>query len=171
MEGNKGIITGINESVVTVRFNDLVPKLYNKLVAGGVVAEVIEQLENNEVKAVALNSTMGLGGGDMVVDTGEPIRVGVGDEIVGRMMNVFGEPIDKKGAIDSKIRMSIHQKPIDLLKHNTDRKMYNTGIKVIDLLAPLEYGGKAGLFGGAGVGKTVLVTEMIHNMALNYEGI
>ena len=167
---NKGVITGISGSVIIAKF-DILPKIFNKLVSGDVIAEVLEQLENNEVKAVALNSTIGLVCGDEIIDSNEQITIPVGDVIKGRMMNIFGEPIDKNGEIVSESRMSIHQKPIQLLEHNTERRMYNTGIKIIDLLAPLEYGGKAGLFGGAGVGKTVLITEMIHNMALNYEGV
>lgn len=167
---NIGKITGINGSVITARFDDVVPNLSNKLVAGGVVAEVIEQLENNEVKAVALNSTLGLGLDNDVLDTGEPLKIKVGEPLMGRMMNIFGDAIDGRKEVESDTKMSIFQKPINLLNHNTERKIYNTGIKIIDLLAPLEYGGKAGLFGGAGVGKTVLITEMIHNMALNYDG-
>ena len=167
---NKGTITGINGSVIIAEFNEKLPKIFNKLTAGNVIAEVLEQMENNKVKAVALNSTIGLTYGDDVIDTEEEIKIPVGDEIKGRMMNVFGVPIDNKGPIEIGNNVSIHQKPIALLEHNTERKMYNTGIKIIDLLAPLEYGGKAGLFGGAGVGKTVLITEMIHNMALNYDG-
>lgn len=165
-----GKIKGIGGSVIIAEFKDKVPQIFNKLVSGNVVAEVLEQLENNEVKAVALNSTVGLNYGDEIIDTGEPIKVPVGDCLKGRMVNVFGEPIDKNGEIKADIYRSIHQNSIPLTEYNTTRKMYNTGIKIIDLLAPLEYGGKAGLFGGAGVGKTVLITEMIHNMALNYEG-
>lgn len=167
---NIGKITGINGSVIIARFEDEIPSLSNKLIAGDIIAEVIEEMENNEVKAVALNSTLGLCLDSDIIDTGEPLKINVGDALMGRMMNVFSEAIDGKDEINSDIRMSIFQKPIDLLKHNTERKIYNTGIKIIDLLAPLEYGGKAGLFGGAGVGKTVLITEMIHNMALNYDG-
>lgn len=168
---NKGIIVGISGSVIMAKFDTVLPKIFNKLIAGDVVAEVLEQLENNTVKAVALNSTLGLVYGDDIIDTGEEIKIPVGDKIKGRMMNVFGEPIDNGEPIKTENSVSIHQKPINLLEHNTDRRMYNTGIKIIDLLAPLEYGGKAGLFGGAGVGKTVLITEMINNMALNYDGI
>ncbi len=168
---NIGKITGINGSVITAKFINNIPKLSNKLVANKVIAEVIEQLENNEIKAVAINSTFGLSLNDNIIDTGEPLKINVGNLLKGRMMNIFSEAIDGKDQIESDVKMSIFQKPIDLLEHNTDRKIYNTGIKIIDLLSPLEYGGKAGLFGGAGVGKTVLITEMIHNMALNYDGV
>lgn len=167
---NIGKIKGISGSVIIAEFKDKVPQIFNKLVSDNVIAEVLEQLENNEVKAVALNSTVGLNYGDEIIDTDEPIKVPVGDCLKGRMVNVFGEPIDKNGEIKADIYRSIHQNSIPLTEYNTTRKMYNTGIKIIDLLAPLEYGGKAGLFGGAGVGKTVLITEMIHNMALNYDG-
>ena len=167
---NIGKITGINGSVIKAKFEQKLPALFNKLVCGKVIAEVLEQMEDNEIKAVALNDTIGLLLGDQIIDTGEAIKIPVGDVLMGRMLNVFGEPIDKNGEIKTNIYRSIHNKPISLLNHNTERQMYNTGIKIIDLLSPLEYGGKAGLFGGAGVGKTVLITEMIHNMALNYDG-
>lgn len=166
---NIGRITGINGSVITAKF-EKAPNLYNKLVAGEIVAEVMEQFENNIVKAVALNSTTGLENNIEIIDTGLPIEIPIGEELLGRMLNIFGEPIDNKGELKTNLKKSIHQKPINLLKHKMTREMYNTGIKIIDLLAPLEYGGKAGLFGGAGVGKTVLITEMINNMALNYNG-
>ena len=166
---NVGKIIGINGSVITAKF-DNVPNIYNELKSGNVIAEVIEELENNIVKAVALNSTIGLKINSDILDTGKSIEIPVGDELLGRMLNVFGEPIDNCGEIKTSMRKSIHQKPINILEQKTKREMYNTGIKIIDLLAPLEYGGKAGLFGGAGVGKTVLITEMINNMALNYNG-
>lgn len=171
MEKNVGHITGINGSVITAKFKEKIPHLYNKLIVDGVICEVIEQLDNNEVCAIALNSTLGLINGAEVVDSGESIKAKVGDKLLGRMLNIFSEPIDDCGSIDSEFERSIYKKPIALLEHNTIGQIYNTGIKIIDLLSPLEYGGKAGLFGGAGVGKTVLITEMIHNMALNYDGI
>ena len=166
---NLGKIVGINGSVITVYF-DILPKINNKLISESVVMEVMELLENNLVKAVALNSTIGLESNSIVEDIGEPIKVPVGDCLLGRMLNVFGEPIDNGPKLEYDTEMSIHQKPISILQQKTTREIYNTGIKIIDLLAPLEYGGKAGLFGGAGVGKTVLITEMINNMALNYNG-
>lgn len=171
MEENIGQITGINGSVITAKFNKKIPKLLNKLVCDNVICEVVEELDNNQIQAIALNSTIGLVCGKEIADTGEPIKIKVGDKLLGRMLNVFSQPIDKKGDIESNIEREIYGKPIKLMDHNANRKIYETGIKIIDLLAPLEYGGKAGLFGGAGVGKTVLITEMIHNMALNYDGI
>lgn len=166
---NIGKIIGISGSVVKSKFN-ILPKINNKLISGNVILEVIELLDNNVVKAVALNSTLGLEINSEIEDTGEPIKIPVGSCLLGRMLNIFGEPIDGKGELKSDTKMSIHQKPINILKQKTTREIFNTGIKIIDLLAPLEYGGKAGLFGGAGVGKTVLITEMINNMALNYKG-
>lgn len=167
---NKGKVIGINGSIITAHF-DKIPQLLNKLIAGNVVCEVMELMEHNIVKAVALNSTIGLEHNSTIIDTGKEIEIGVGDHLLGRMLNVFGEEIDNNGTLPTNCeKRSIHQKPISLLQHNTKREIYNSGIKIIDLLAPLEAGGKAGLFGGAGVGKTVLITEVINNMALNYEG-
>ena len=171
MEENIGQIIGINGSVITAKFDKKTPKLLNKLICDNVICEVVEELDNGQVQAIALNSTMGLISGKNIIDTGNPIKIKVGDSLLGRMLNVFSQPIDKNGEIKSNIEREIYKKPINLMDHNTNRKIYETGIKIIDLLAPLEYGGKAGLFGGAGVGKTVLITEMIHNMALNYDGI
>ena len=167
---NKGYISSINGSVIQAKFDEL-PKIHNKLTAKNIVIEVLELLDNNEIKGVALNSVSGLSLNDEVVDTGETIKVPVGDELLGRMLNVFGEPIDNKGDITSTNFASIHQKPIKLFQHNTNQEIFKTGIKIIDLLCPLEAGGKAGLFGGAGVGKTVLITEMINNMGLSYSGV
>lgn len=166
---NIGKIIGINGSVITAKF-DTLPRMNNKLTSSGVISEVMELLNGNIVKSVALNSTLGLEANSLIEDTGEPIKIPVGDCLLGRMLNIFGEPIDGKGDVKSDKNMSIHQRPMNILKQKTTREIFNTGIKIIDLLAPLEYGGKAGLFGGAGVGKTVLITEMINNMALNYNG-
>ena len=141
------------------------------MISGNVIIEVLELVNKNEVIGVALNSTSGLSLSDEIVDTGEMIKVPVGDELLGRMVNVFGEAIDNRGEIKTENMASIHQKPIDLFNHPTKQEIFKTGIKIIDLLCPLESGGKAGLFGGAGVGKTVLITEMINNMGLNYSGV
>ena len=167
---NKGYISSINGSVIQARFDEL-PSIHNKLVVKDIVIEVLELIDNHEVKGVALNSVAGLSLNDEVFDTGETIKIPVGDELLGRMLNVFGQPIDNRGDINSKEYASIHQKPIKLFQHNTTQEIFKTGIKIIDLLCPLEAGGKAGLFGGAGVGKTVLITEMINNMGLNYSGV
>ena len=167
---NKGFISSINGSVIKAKFEEL-PSIHNKLVSGNVIIEVLELANKNEVIGVALNSTSGLSLSDEIVDTGEMIKVPVGDELLGRMVNVFGQAIDNKGEIKTENMTSIHQKPIDLFNHPTKQEIFKTGIKIIDLLCPLESGGKAGLFGGAGVGKTVLITEMINNMGLNYSGV
>ena len=166
---NKGYITSINEAVIQARFQKL-PSIHNKLVSNNFIFEVLELLNNDEVKCVALNDIEGLSLEDEIIDTGKPITIKVGNELLGRMVNVFGEPIDKKGEINTNLTSSIHKKPINLFQHNTGRKIFFTGIKIVDLLCPLESGGKAGLFGGAGVGKTVLITEMINNMASHYSG-
>lgn len=155
MEENIGQIIGINGSVITAKFDKKTPKLLNKLICDNVICEVVEELDNSQVQVIALNSTMGLISGKNIIDTGNPIKIKVGDSLLGRMLNVFSQPIDKNGEIKSNIEREIYKKPINLMDHNTNRKIYETGIKIIDLLAPLEYGGKAGLFGGAGVGKTV----------------
>ena len=167
---NKGFISSINGSVIKAKFEEL-PNIHNKLVSGNVVIEVLELVNKNEVIGVALNSTSGLSLSDEIVDTGEMIKVPVGNELLGRMVNVFGQAIDNRGEIKTENMASIHQKPIDLFNHPTKQEIFKTGIKIIDLLCPLESGGKAGLFGGAGVGKTVLITEMINNMGLNYSGV
>lgn len=171
MEENTGRVVSINGSVLTIKFKERVPNLHSKLQVDNVVCEVLEQLSDEEVIAIALNSTFGLANGTKAIDSGEPLKIKVGDQLLGRMMNIFSEPIDDRGPLNSAVERSIYQKPVALLEQNTTGHIYDTGIKIIDLLAPLEYGGKAGLFGGAGVGKTVLITEMIHNMALNYDGI
>lgn len=167
---NKGFISSINGSVIKAKFEEL-PSIHNKLISGNVIIEVLELVNKNEVIGVALNSTSGLSLSDEIVDTGEMIKVPVGDELLGRMVNVFGQAIDNRGEIKTENMASIHQKPIDLFNHPTKQEIFKTGIKIIDLLCPLESGGKAGLFGGAGVGKTVLITEMINNMGLNYSGV
>ncbi len=169
-EINIGHVTSINGSVVQAKFKKL-PKIHNKLISGNVIVEVLELVNDTEIKGVALNSTSGLSLNDEIIDTQDSIQVPVGNELLGRMLNVFGEPIDNKGPIETQEFAPIHQKPIKLFQHDTKQEIFRTGIKIVDLLCPLEAGGKAGLFGGAGVGKTVLITETINNIALNYSGI
>jgi F-type H+-transporting ATPase subunit beta len=167
---NKGYISSINGSVIQAKFEKL-PNIHNKLLSKNIVIEVLELINENEIKCVALNDVSGLSLKDEIIDTEETITIPVGDELLGRMLNVFGEPIDNGDKINTKNHVSIHQKPIELFKRNTSKSIFQSGIKIIDLLCPIEAGGKAGLFGGAGVGKTVLITEMINNMGLNYSGV
>lgn len=156
---------------VDVEFPDGVqmPPLLNALIAKSegkeIVLEVAKHLEPGRIRAIALFSTDGMQRGDEVLDTGAPISVPVGREILGRMFNVLGETIDDLGIGDFKKRQSIHRKAPTLEKQSTKVEVFATGIKVIDLLAPFIKGGKVGLFGGAGVGKTVLLMELIRNVA------
>jgi F-type H+-transporting ATPase subunit beta len=136
----------------------------------GVTAEVMHHLGDYTVRAVAMSSTDGLVRGTAVVDMGAPISVPVGKECLGRLINVLGEPIDKLGPLESGLRYSIHREPPKLQDQSTEIQILETGIKVIDLLAPYPKGGKVGLFGGAGVGKTVLIQELIRNIATEHGG-
>jgi F-type H+-transporting ATPase subunit beta len=135
------------------------------------VLEVVSHLSSDTVRTIALTPTQGLARGDPVVDTGHTIEVPVGRELLGRMLNVFGQAIDRGEPIEDLPRHSLHRVPPPLDQQATRSEVFLTGIKAIDLLAPLERGGKAGLFGGAGVGKTVLITELIHNMTHRHEGV
>jgi F-type H+-transporting ATPase subunit beta len=135
-----------------------------------ITAEVQQLLGDNKVRCVALASTDGLTRGAQVIDTGDVIRIPVGDVMLGRMINVIGEPIDEKGPINAKERWPIHRKPPSLESQKTSWEILETGIKVIDLLTPYPKGGKIGLFGGAGVGKTVLIMELIRNIATEHGG-
>jgi F-type H+-transporting ATPase subunit beta len=136
-----------------------------------VAAEVLAHRDGDVVRCIALTSTSGVGREDRFVDLGRPLQVPVGDEIRGRMFDVFGDTIDDGPSLDDLPRRSIYRRPASLQEQSTRTEIFETGIKALDLLAPLEKGGKAGLFGGAGVGKTVLVTELVHNMAEAHEGV
>lgn len=173
MTQNIGKITAIAGSVVEVEFDNL-PAIFNELTTGeknNLVLEVQGYLNNTTVRALAMGPTQGLARGMKVTDLGHQIEVPVGKDTLGRMFNVFGQPIDEKGQIKSKETRPIHGEPVPLSKVEISSQIFITGIKAIDLLAPMERGGKAGLFGGAGVGKTVLITEMINNMVGRYEGV
>lgn len=173
MAENIGIITAVSGSVVEVRFKKL-PAVFNKLTGrdkNNLVLEVQGYKDDTTVRALAMGSTQGLARGMKIVDTGHQIEVPVGKNTLGRMLNVLGEPIDDKGKIKSPITRPIHAEPVKLSDIEVSGRIFITGIKAIDLLAPMERGGKAGLFGGAGVGKTVLITEMINNMVGRYEGV
>ena len=171
---NKGKITQVVGVVVDIEFaSKHLPAIYNAIEAEidgrKIVFEVAQHLSENSVRAIALGSTDGLSRGVEVIDTGDSIKVPVGDETLGRMFNVIGEPIDgKKGSFKS--RAPIHRLPPALTEQSGEVEILETGIKVIDLICPITKGGKVGLFGGAGVGKTVLITELINNIAKFHSG-
>ncbi len=171
---NIGRVVSVRGSVVDIRFEKRLPSMFNLLKTGDdkqVYTEVITMLDSKTVRTIALTPTGGLGRGSEAIDTGGPIKVGVGENTKGRLFNVFGNPIDRKDTPEFAEYRSIHQKPVPLSDRDTTSEIFKTGIKAIDILAPLEKGGKAGMFGGAGVGKTVLIMEMIHNMVGEYEGV
>ncbi|PIR04140.1 MAG: F0F1 ATP synthase subunit beta [Candidatus Magasanikbacteria bacterium CG11_big_fil_rev_8_21_14_0_20_39_34] len=171
---NKGIISQIIGVVVDVHFEGALPKIYDALeVKQGdqkVILEVQQHLGSNTVRSISMGSTDGLSRGDEVIDLGEPISVPVGPETLGRMFNVTGEAIDEKPDPKVKKRYSIHRKAPEFKNQSQETQVLETGIKVIDLLCPFLKGGKVGLFGGAGVGKTVIIQELIHNIASEHGG-
>jgi F-type H+-transporting ATPase subunit beta len=176
MLNNKGKIVQITSAIVDVLFETgKLPAILNALQCTGsqnkVTLEVVQHIGSDKVRCIALNPTEGLSRGIEVIDTGDKIKVPVGLEILGRIMNVLGEPIDQSGPIDAKEYRSIHQDAPLLTEQSTERNILVTGIKVIDLLAPYAKGGKIGLFGGAGVGKTVLIMELINNIAKAHGGL
>tara|TARA_R110000824_G_scaffold6496_1_gene29941 strand:- start:5211 stop:6644 length:1434 start_codon:yes stop_codon:yes gene_type:complete len=166
-----GQIVGIRGGVVDVKFPGTSPRIHDLIYSGNLALEVTSLLESGAVRCMALAPVRGLGLGMPVQATGAPIQVPVGDTILGRMLNVFGEPIDDKPAPAATIRRSIHQPPPALEDRVVHNDILETGIKAIDLLSPIERGGKTGLFGGAGVGKTVLITELINNTVQHYQGV
>jgi len=172
---NKGRIVQIIGAVLDVEFPENLPKIYNavELKTGDrrLVMEVQQHLGDNRVRCVALDSTDGLKRGMEVIDTGAPILVPVGDAVRGRLLNLLGEPIDGKGPVNSEVKRPIHREPPKFDELETTPEMFETGLKVIDLLAPYMKGGKTGLFGGAGVGKTVLIMELINNIAKEHGGV
>ena len=170
-----GKVTQVIGTVVDVEFPpDGLPGLYNALeidMSGGtLVAEVQQYLGNNWVRCLAMSTTDGLARGAAVVDTGSPISVPVGEKTLGRLFNVLGEPLDTLGAVETKDMWPIHRNPPAFEEQETQAQVLETGIKVVDLIAPLARGGKVGLFGGAGVGKTVLIQELIRNIAQEHGG-
>ncbi len=172
-QANTGTVVSVRGSVVDARFTRRLPHIYNILRCGDrqeIVIEVSTHLDAKTIRGIALTPTQGLARNAEITDTGNPLRVPVGKELLGRIFNVFGEPIDYKGAVQGELR-SIHQPPVPLSQQSTVSEIFQTGIKAIDVLAPLERGGKAGLFGGAGVGKTVLITEMINNTVKGHQGV
>lgn len=171
---NCGRVTSVRGSVVDTRFEGPIPAINSVLLTGmdeKIVLEVTTQLDANQVRSIALTPTQGLARGMRVVDTGIPLQVPVGRTIISRMFDVFGHAIDRLPAPANVTWRSVHRPPPPLTDRVTRSEIFETGIKAIDVLIPLERGGKAGLFGGAGVGKTVLLTEMIHNMIGHREGV
>ena len=171
-----GFISQIIGPVVDVEFpNGELPKIYNALVVssatGDITCEVQQLLGNNKVRAVSMTSTDGLKRGAEVVDTGAPISVPVGTGTLGRIFNVLGEPVDELGPCTSDSTLPIHRLAPSFADLDTAPSVFETGIKVVDLLAPYRRGGKIGLFGGAGVGKTVLIMELINNIARAHGGV
>ncbi len=171
---NVGAVTSIRGSVVDMRFDFSLPSIYSLVHAGPdgrVAIEVLNQLDAHHVRGVALTATGGLARGMAAVDTGGPLLAPVGKTILSRMFDVFGNAIDRQEAPADIEWRPVHRTPPPLARRSTKSEIFETGIKLIDVLAPLERGGKAGLFGGAGVGKTVLLTEMIHNMVGYHAGV
>ena len=169
-----GKITQVIGAVVDVQFEDHLPAILNALETtnGGkrLVLEVAQHLGESTVRTVAMDSSEGLVRGQDVTDTGEPIEVPVGDETLGRIINVIGEPVDEAGPVKTKEKRAIHQPAPSYVDQSTEAQVLVTGIKVVDVLAPYAKGGKIGLFGGAGVGKTVLIMELINNVAKAHGG-
>ncbi len=175
---NEGTIVAVRGNVVDARFPQGLPALNNQLVttAGDetfgdrTVVEVMDHLDEETVRGIALTTTQGVYRGASITDSGAPVQVPVGERVLGRMFNVFGQTVDRKEPMAEGEKRPLHQPPLPLARRVTETDILETGIKAVDVLAPLEKGGKAGLFGGAGVGKTVLLTEMIDNMVRQYEG-
>ncbi|MDR2067982.1 MAG: F0F1 ATP synthase subunit beta [Holosporaceae bacterium] len=174
MKTNKGHISQVLGVVVDVAFDENVPKILNALevVNNGkrIVLEVAQQLGENVVRTIALDNTEGLKRGQEVLDTGKMITVPVGKQMLGRIINVIGEPMDDRGPIKSDLFFPIHREAPAFVEQATETEILVTGIKVVDLLTPYAKGGKIGLFGGAGVGKTVLIEELINNIAKAHGG-
>jgi len=171
---NLGAVVSVRGSVVDVRFEEILPPVYSLLRAGAesnIVIEVMAQLDKRHVRGIALTPTQGLGRGMPVADTGGPLQAPVGKTIISRMFDVFGNAIDHQPPPTDVQWRTVHRAPPPLSERSTKSEIFETGIKAIDVLVPLERGGKAGLFGGAGVGKTVLLTEMIHNMIGHQKGV
>lgn len=169
-----GKIVAVIGAVVDVHFADQLPPILNALEVkdrkSRLVLEVAQHLGENTVRTIAMDGTEGLVRGQNVVDTGSPITIPVGPETLGRIMNVIGEPIDERGPINTTKHLPIHAEAPEFVEMNVEAEILTTGIKVVDLLAPYSKGGKIGLFGGAGVGKTVLIMELINNVAKAHGG-
>jgi F-type H+-transporting ATPase subunit beta len=167
-------VVAVIGAVVDVQFDDNLPPILNALEVQGrqtrLVLEVAQHLGENTVRTIAMDGTEGLVRGQRVADTGSPIRIPVGAETLGRIINVIGEPIDERGPIETDKAAAIHAEAPEFVEMSVQQEILVTGIKVVDLLAPYAKGGKIGLFGGAGVGKTVLIMELINNVAKAHGG-
>ena len=175
MAGNVvGTITQVMGAVVDVRFEGELPQILNALHVDNhgklLVLEVAQHLGESTVRTVAMDTTDGLVRGAEAADTGGPITVPVGPETLGRIINVIGEPVDERGPVETKMRLPIHRHAPEFIDQSTEAEILITGIKVIDLLAPYAKGGKIGLFGGAGGGETVIIMELINNIATAHGG-
>ena len=175
MANNKGTVVQVMGPVLDIRFaDDQLPKLLNAIhVKNGdatITAEVAQHIGDNVVRCIAMSSTDGLQRGTEAIDTGAPITVPVGDECLGRVFNLLGDPIDNKPAPKAEVRWPIHRPAPSYEEQQPATEILETGIKVIDLICPYAKGGKIGLFGGAGVGKTVLIQELIYNIATAHNG-
>jgi len=171
---NTGVVISVRGSIVDIRFDEQLPAIYSVLHSGEkkqIIIEVLAQLDAHRVRGIALTPTQGLARGMSVEDSGAPLQTPVGKGILSRMFDVFGNAIDRQEQPTDIQWRSVHNAPPPLARRSTKSEIFATGIKVIDVLMPLERGGKAGLFGGAGVGKTVLLTEMIHNMVGQHSGV
>merc|ERR1712073_39984 len=170
----KGQVVSVIGAVVDVQFDDGLPEILNALTVVGrepkLILEVAQHLGENTVRTIAMDGTEGLVRGNVVEDEGLPISIPVGQETLGRIINVIGDPIDERGPIPTDKRQSIHAEAPDFDEMSVEQEILVTGIKVVDLLAPYCKGGKIGLFGGAGVGKTVLIMELINNVAKAHGG-
>ena len=175
MANAKGKVTQVIGAVVDVQFDDSLPEILNALTTDNngktLVLEVAQHLGENTVRTVAMDASEGLVRSQEVIDTGAPISVPVGNATLGRILNVVGEPVDEQGPVEATQTRAIHQNAPDFSDQSTETEILVTGIKVIDLLAPYTKGGKIGLFGGAGVGKTVLIMELINNIAKVHSGV
>ena len=175
MANAKGKVTQVIGAVVDVQFDDSLPEILNALTTDNngktLVLEVAQHLGENTVRTVAMDASEGLVRGQEVIDTGAPISVPVGNATLGRILNVVGEPVDEQGPVEATQTRAIHQNAPDFSDQSTETEILVTGIKVIALLAPYTKGGKIGLFGGAGVGKTVLIMELINNIAKVHSGV
>merc|ERR1711970_1036449 len=174
VDGHKGQVVSVIGAVVDVQFDDGLPEILNALTVVGrepkLILEVAQHLGENTVRTIAMDGTEGLVRGNVVEDEGLPISIPVGQECLGRIINVIGDPIDERGPIPTDKRQSIHAEAPDFDEMSVEQEILVTGIKVVDLLAPYVKGGKIGLFGGAGVGKTVFIMELINNVAKAHGG-